>query len=119
MAAIGSLAIRKKRGKIRDASAGTCAALVVGMHLRSFASAFVAASLLAEVASAADTWTNPYDGVKRLRRTETGPNQVIHALVVDLTVPHMPKTSTSRPSIAALRPGAASNGQRSPMGTAS
>ncbi len=68
------------------------------MHLRSFVAAFVAASLVATVASATDTWTNPYDGIKRLRRTETGPNQVVHALVVDLTTPgvHFDSTSTTQ-----------------------
>jgi len=48
------------------------------------AAAFV---LLPAVARAGDTWTTPYDGVRRLLRTSTGPNWRIHALVVDLSVP--------------------------------
>lgn len=68
------------------------------MHLRSFAGALGVAMSIAQLASAADTWSNPYDGVRRLRRTETGPNQVVHALVVDLTVPgvHFDSTSTTQ-----------------------
>lgn len=42
--------------------------------------------LAPSTARAADTWTTPYDGVKRLLRTTTTPNR-IHALVVDLSVP--------------------------------
>lgn len=46
------------------------------------------------VARAADTWTTPYDGVRRLLRTTTEPNR-IHALVVDLTVPGVRLESTA------------------------
>jgi len=38
------------------------------------------------VASAADTWTNPHPGIRRLFRTASGPLR-IHALVVDLCAP--------------------------------
>lgn len=50
--------------------------------------------LLPTVASAADTWTAPYDGVRRLLRTTTTPWR-IHALVVDLTVPGVRFESTA------------------------
>ena len=43
-------------------------------------------ALLPTAASAGDTWTAPYDGVRRLLRTTTNPWR-IHALVVDLSVP--------------------------------
>jgi hypothetical protein len=49
--------------------------------------ASVAALLFVVPARAADTWTTPYDGVKLLARTTTGPAERVHALVVDLTVP--------------------------------
>jgi uncharacterized protein (TIGR03382 family) len=54
--------------------------------------------LLASLASAADTWSAPFDGVKRLRRTKTGPNEVVHALVVDLATPgvHFEATTTAQ-----------------------
>lgn len=45
-------------------------------------------------ARAADTWTTPYDGVKRLLRTTATPNR-IHALVVDLSVPGVRFESTT------------------------
>jgi uncharacterized protein with PIN domain len=67
------------------------------MRSTPFVAVVVGLSAVAQIASAADTWTNPFDGVKRLRRTETTPNQVVHALVVDLTVPgiHFDSTATT------------------------
>jgi hypothetical protein len=50
--------------------------------------------LLPATARAADTWSTPYDGVKRLLRTTTSPNR-IHALVVDLSVPGVRFESTA------------------------
>ena len=44
---------------------------------------------------AADVWTTPYTGVRRLQRTLTGPNLKIHALEVDLTAPGVSLTSTT------------------------
>ena len=38
-------------------------------------------------ATAGDTWTTPYDGVRHLHRTTSSPVWNIHALVVDLNVP--------------------------------
>ena len=38
-------------------------------------------------AHAGDTWTTPFDGVKHLHRTTTGPTWNVHALVVDLAAP--------------------------------
>lgn len=43
--------------------------------------------LLPAAARAADTWSSPYDGVRRLVRVTSAPAWRIHALVVDLTVP--------------------------------
>jgi len=56
--------------------------------------ALVVLTLLPTTARAADTWTTPYDGVRRLLRTTTEPNR-IHALVVDLTVPGVRLESTA------------------------
>ena len=50
---------------------------------------------VASAASAGDTWSNPFDGVKRLRRTTTSPNEQIHALVVDLDYPGVHFESTT------------------------
>ncbi len=60
------------------------------------AAAFLAACLVLAPASAraGDTWTTPYDGVRRLLRTTTEPNR-INALVVDLTVPGVRLESTA------------------------
>ncbi|MBS1153421.1 MAG: hypothetical protein H6Q89_5119, partial [Myxococcaceae bacterium] len=44
---------------------------------------------------AADVWTTPYTGVRRLQRTLSGPNLRIHALEVDLTAPGISLTSTA------------------------
>ncbi|MGZ3451644.1 MAG: phosphodiester glycosidase family protein [Polyangiales bacterium] len=55
----------------------------------------VALLLCAPSARAGDTWTNPYDGVKRLYRTTASPAEHIHALVVDLTVPGVHFTATT------------------------
>ncbi|MBI2387982.1 MAG: phosphodiester glycosidase family protein [Deltaproteobacteria bacterium] len=55
------------------------------------------AALLAfapSLAHAADTWTTPYDGVRRLLRTSSAPNWRVHALVVDLSVPGIKLEST-------------------------
>ncbi len=51
--------------------------------------------LRAPSARAGDTWTNPYDGVKLLQRTTTGPNQRVFALVVDLATPGIRFGSTT------------------------
>ena len=50
------------------------------------------------VASAGDTWTTPYDGVKHLHRTTTSPVWNIHVLVVDLATPgvHFGATKTDQ-----------------------
>lgn len=61
---------------------------------RTLALVAAAFALLPAVAHAGDTWTTPYDGVKRLLRTTTSPNWRIHALVVDLTVPGVRLEST-------------------------
>jgi hypothetical protein len=53
----------------------------------------LALCLLAAVASAADTWTTPFVGVKRLHRTTSTPWN-IHVLVVDLTAPGVSLLST-------------------------
>ena len=52
-------------------------------------SVLLAAALVAvpSAARAADTWSNPYDGVRRLLRVTSAPAWRIHALVVDLSVP--------------------------------
>ena len=65
---------------------------------RALAMALAALTFLPATARAGDTWTTPYDGVKRLLRTTTGPNWRIHVLQVDLTVPgiHFESTSTSQ-----------------------
>lgn len=65
---------------------------------RTLAVVAAALTLLPAAAHAGDTWTTPYDGVKRLLRTTTGPNWRIHALVVDLTVPgvHFEATQSSQ-----------------------
>jgi hypothetical protein len=47
------------------------------------------------VALAADTWSEPFDGVRRLHRTTASPKWDIHVLVVDLTVPGVRFSSTS------------------------
>lgn len=51
--------------------------------------------LLPTLASAADVWSTPYTGVRRLQRTLTAPNVKIHALEVDLTAPGVSLTSTA------------------------
>jgi hypothetical protein len=58
----------------------------------------VALLLLAGAANAGDTWTTPYDGVRHLHRTTTGPTWNLHALVVDLSVPgvHFASTATAQ-----------------------
>lgn len=55
----------------------------------------LAVLLAAPSARAGDTWTNPYDGVKRLYRTTSSPAEHVHALVVDLTVPGVHFTATT------------------------
>src|SRR5687768_12357325 len=54
----------------------------------------LAVVLVPAAAHAADTWTTPYDGVRRLLRTTSEPNR-INALVVDLTVPGVRLESTA------------------------
>jgi hypothetical protein len=54
----------------------------------------LAVLLVPTAAHAADTWSTPYDGVRRLLRTTSEPNR-IHALVVDLTVPGVRFESTA------------------------
>ncbi len=88
-----------QRREIVGPAGGTRAALSVHvMRLRPFALAVLAVSLVASSAFAADTWTTPFDGVKRLRRTKTGPNEVVHALVVDLSTPgvHFEATTSAQ-----------------------
>ena len=51
--------------------------------------------LVPTFALAADVWTTPYTGVRRLQRTLTNPNMKIHALEVDLTAPGVSLTSTT------------------------
>lgn len=53
------------------------------------------AVLLPSFALAADVWTTPYTGVKRLQRTLSGPALRIHALEVDLTAPGVSLTATA------------------------
>ncbi len=56
--------------------------------VRRITALFTAALALIPVAAhAADTWSNPYDGVRRLLRVTSAPAWRIHALVVDLSVP--------------------------------
>lgn len=55
---------------------------------RTLALAAAALVLLPATASkAGDTWSSPYDGVRRLLRVTSAPAWRIHALVVDLSVP--------------------------------
>ncbi len=56
------------------------------------------AALTATAATATDTWTKPFDGVKRLRRVTSNPNEVVSAVVVALDTPgvHFQSTSTSQ-----------------------
>lgn len=61
------------------------------MHCRALALALIAAL----PALAADTWTTPFAGVRQLHRVTTSPNQDVHALVVDLTVPGVSLRSTA------------------------
>jgi hypothetical protein len=51
--------------------------------------------LVPTFAQAADVWTTPFNGVRRLQRTLTAPNVRIHALEVDLTAPGVSLTSTA------------------------
>ena len=51
--------------------------------------------LVPTFAQAADVWTTPYTGVRRLQRTLSAPNMRIHALEVDLTAPGVSLTSTA------------------------
>ena len=63
---------------------------------RLFPLALVLASVAtATLAQAKDTWTEPFDGVRRLRRSVASPRWEIHALVADLTVPGVRFTSTT------------------------
>jgi hypothetical protein len=52
-------------------------------------------ALAPSLARAGDTWTTPYDGVRRLLRTTTSPSWRIHVLQVDLTVPGIRLESTA------------------------
>ena len=61
--------------------------------------AWVAALLLVSTTAAAgDTNTAPFDGVRRLHRTQASPAEVVNALFVDLTVPgvHFEATSSAQ-----------------------
>lgn len=60
--------------------------------MRSF---FASILLFATAAVAADTWTTPYLGVKRLHRVTASPAQNINALVIDLTVPGVKLEATT------------------------
>ncbi|MBM4373793.1 MAG: phosphodiester glycosidase family protein [Deltaproteobacteria bacterium] len=58
------------------------------MQPRSAASLALAFGLvLAAPLRAEDKWSTPFDGVKKLLRTEAGPNRVSHAAIVDLASP--------------------------------
>ncbi|TNF32075.1 MAG: hypothetical protein EP329_11250, partial [Deltaproteobacteria bacterium] len=54
----------------------------------------VALTLPSSPSHAADTWTNPHPGIKRLYRTASGPLR-IHALVVDLCAPGVSVRATA------------------------
>jgi len=56
---------------------------------------FASLLALAPVAHAKDTWTKPFDGVKRLHRVTTNPNENVNAVVVDLTTPGVRFQGTS------------------------
>lgn len=60
-----------------------------------FGLAVVGVLAISSVAEAGDSWSNPFDGVKRLRRTTSGPNEVVSALVVDLDTPGVHFESTA------------------------
>lgn len=67
------------------------------MSSRIFAlGSFVLALGVASPLRADDKWSKPFDGVKKLLRTETNPNRVSHAAVIDLTTPglHFESTKT-------------------------
>jgi hypothetical protein len=55
---------------------------------------FVATAATTATAQAADKWTQPFDGVRRLYRTNASPTWQIHALEIDLTVPGVKFGST-------------------------
>jgi hypothetical protein len=55
----------------------------------------LATVLLSSTALAKDTWTTPFDGVKRLHRVTSNPNQVTNAVVVDLKSPGIRFQSTA------------------------
>jgi MYXO-CTERM domain-containing protein len=55
---------------------------------------FCALGVVSANAAAADKWTKPFDGVRRLDRTSASPNWQIHALEIDLTVPGVKFGST-------------------------
>lgn len=52
-------------------------------------------TLLAATASAADTWTTPFTGVRKLYRTSTSPAWQIHVLEIDLDQPGVRLRSTT------------------------
>ncbi|MDP2275931.1 MAG: phosphodiester glycosidase family protein [Archangium sp.] len=52
-------------------------------------------TLLAATVSAADTWTTPFAGVRKLYRTNTSPAWQIHALEIDLDQPGVRLRSTA------------------------
>jgi len=62
-----------------------CNSLAVVRRITALVTAALA--LIPAAAHAADTWSNPYDGVRRLLRVTSAPAWRIHALVVDLKVP--------------------------------
>jgi hypothetical protein len=51
--------------------------------------------LIPTLVQAADVWTTPYTGVRRLQRTLASPNLRIHVLEVDLTAPGVSLTATA------------------------
>ena len=61
-------------------------AMVPRLALRTTALVLAAVAVVGS-AHAGDTWTTPFDGVKHLHRTTTGPTWNVHALVVDLAAP--------------------------------
>lgn len=58
-------------------------------------SALLVAVLVSTFASAADTWTTPFAGVRKLYRTSASPNRQIHALEINLDQPGVSLRATA------------------------
>jgi len=67
------------------------------MHRTSWIAALLFASV-SSTAWATDTWSTPFDGVRRLHRTQSSPAEVVHALFIDLSTPgvHFEATASSQ-----------------------